>query len=101
MQKNLRLENVASRFGGEEFSIILRNVDAALGHSIAERIRKTIASGPIEHRGKSIPVTISIGIATLDGENFDTIEDLIHRADEHLYAAKEKGRNQTISNIAA
>lgn len=101
LQKNLRLENVACRYGGEEFAIILRNVNAEVALFIAERLRKAIEAEKIMHRGKPIQITISIGIATLEGNNFQTIEDLIQKADEHLYEAKEGGRNRTIVKKAA
>ncbi len=101
LQKNLRLENVACRYGGEEFAIILRNVNADLALMIAERLRKSIEAEKVVFRGKDIKITISIGLATLDGSNFETIEDLIQKADENLYAAKEGGRNRTVLKKAA
>ena len=101
LAKQIRMENIACRFGGEEFSIILRNVGADLAFSIAERIRMGIEKEKLEFKGKNIPVTISIGIATLDSENFDTFEDLIQAADENLYEAKDGGRNRTILKKAA
>ena len=99
--KNLRLENIACRYGGEEFAIILRNVNADLALMIAERLRKQVEAEKIVYRGKEIRLTISIGIATLDGSNFETIEDLIQKADENLYSAKEGGRNRTVLKKAA
>jgi len=96
LQKNLRLENICCRYGGEEFAVILRNVNGDLAYVIGERIRTSIEAEKINYRGKTIQVTVSIGIATLEDEEFETIEDLIQRADEHLYEAKEGGRNRTI-----
>ncbi len=99
--KHLRLENISCRYGGEEFAIILRNVAGDIAHTIAERLRKAIEMEKIVFRGKPIQVTVSIGIATLEGNNFNTIEDLIQYADERLYEAKEQGRNRTIFKNAA
>jgi two-component system, cell cycle response regulator len=99
--KHLRLENIAARYGGEEFSIILRNVDDNQALMIAERLRRAIEGEKIAFRGNILQVTISIGIATLDGKNFETIEDLIHKADEHLYEAKENGRNRIVMKKVA
>ncbi|MBI4404956.1 MAG: GGDEF domain-containing protein [Deltaproteobacteria bacterium] len=99
--KHLRLENIAARYGGEEFAVILRNVNSDQALFIAERLRKAIESEKISYRGKDIEVTVSIGIATLENKNFETIEDLIQRADDYLYEAKEKGRNRTILKKAA
>lgn len=101
LQKSLRLENIACRYGGEEFAVILRQVNGDLALMIAERLRKAVEAEKINFRGKNISVTISIGIATLDNANFETIEDLIQRADDHLYEAKEGGRNRTILKRAA
>ncbi len=99
--KNLRLENVAARYGGEEFAIILRNVPGDMGMVIAERLRKSIENERIVYRGKILQVTVSIGVATLDGKNFETLEDLIRSADENLYEAKEGGRNRIVVKKAA
>lgn len=99
--KHLRHENVAARFGGEEFAVILRNVDSELALVIAERCRSAIETEKVNYRQQAISVTVSIGIATLEGKNFDTIEDLIRNADENLYEAKEGGRNRTVLKKAA
>src|SRR6476620_9446636 len=101
LQKQLRLENIACRYGGEEFAIILRNVNAEVALMIGERLRKAIETEKILYRGKTISITISIGIATLEDNNYETIEDLIQKADENLYEAKETGRNKTILKRAA
>jgi diguanylate cyclase (GGDEF)-like protein len=99
--KNIRLENIACRYGGEEFAIILRNVDGEKALQIAERVRASIAAEKIVFRDKTISVTVSAGIATLLSNNFDTIDDFIQRADEHLYEAKQSGRNRVIMKMAA
>ncbi len=101
LHKNLRLENVACRYGGEEFAVILRGVKGTSAAQIAERVRKSVESETFSFKDQAIKVTISVGIATLEGTNFDTSEDLIHRADEHLYEAKETGRNKTVVKSAA
>lgn len=99
--KNLRLENISCRYGGEEFAILFRNVGGELALTIAERLRKAIEGERIFYRGKPISITVSIGIATMDTDNFNTIEDFIQHADEHLYEAKEQGRNCTVIKKAA
>ncbi len=101
LQKHLRLENIACRYGGEEFAIILRNVGSELAANIGERLRAAIEMEKMHYRGKDIKVTISVGIATLENQNFETIEDLIQKADQYLYEAKEGGRNRTVWNRAA
>jgi two-component system, cell cycle response regulator len=99
--KSLRMENIACRYGGEEFAIILRHARPDQALLVAERLRTAIAAEKIEYENKLIPITISVGIATLEKNNFDTIDDLIKKADEHLYQAKEEGRNRTILKDAA
>ena len=94
--QHLRLENIACRYGGEEFAIILRNVGGDLAEHIAERLRKAVESEKVVYRETPIQITVSIGIATLENQNFDTIEDLIQQADQHLYEAKQTGRNRTV-----
>lgn len=102
LQQHLRLENIACRYGGEEFAIILRNVGDDLAGHIGERLRKAIESETIDHRGTAIKITVSIGVATFENNNLETIEDLIQRADSHLYEAKNTGRNKIVcKKIAA
>lgn len=99
--KNTRLENIACRFGGEEFAIILRTVKAETAFTISERLRKMIEAETINYRSQLIRCTLSIGIASMDNESYDTIEDFIRAADENLYSAKELGRNRSIQKKAA
>lgn len=98
LAKHVRLENVACRYGGEEFSVILRNCSAELAHTVAERLRISFENERITFRDKEIKITVSIGIATLVKENFATMEDFIQKADEFLYEAKRTGRNRTITS---
>ncbi|MCB0416313.1 MAG: GGDEF domain-containing protein [Bdellovibrionaceae bacterium] len=101
LHKSLRLENIACRYGGEEFAIILRNVDATTAMQIAERVRLNVEKQPVTYRNENIFITISLGVATFENGNFETIEDFIRTADECLYAAKQGGRNRTVMREAA
>ncbi|MEZ4750072.1 MAG: GGDEF domain-containing protein [Bdellovibrionota bacterium] len=101
LHKSLRLENIACRYGGEEFAIILRNVDATVAMQIAERVRLNVEKQPVTYRNENIFITISLGVATFENGNFETIEDFIRTADECLYAAKQGGRNRTVTREAA
>jgi diguanylate cyclase (GGDEF)-like protein len=94
IQEAIRDEDILARYGGEEFSVILRGTDAEGALILAERIREVVALTPFKFEKSSIPVTISLGIATLDGKNFKKSSDLIAKADECLYASKENGRNK-------
>jgi diguanylate cyclase (GGDEF)-like protein len=80
------------RLGGEEFAMVLREPlkDAV---ALAERVRAAVAAQSIETREIALPVTISIGVAQSDAEG-STSADLLRRADEQLYRAKEEGRNR-------
>jgi two-component system cell cycle response regulator len=80
------------RVGGEEFAIVLQNADRVDGLAQAERIRSVVAQERIEHHGRRIPLTISLGVAELvPGE---TSTQLYTRADQLLYASKHAGRNR-------
>lgn len=94
----LRDSDVLTRYGGDEFIVMLTNTSSQGSSGIAERIRSTIAShcfkltnAPGEEHG--IRVTASIGLASL-GDGVDSIGTLILIADENLYHAKQEGRNQ-------
>ena len=86
---HLRAEDQLGRLGGEEFLILLPDTDGDAATHMAERVRAEVASAPTP-----VPVTVSIGLATWDGE---ASEDLLHRADEALYAAKDAGRDRVMA----
>jgi len=91
----LRNEDVACRYGGEEFTILLQEADAAIALDRAEEIHRAVATLDVEHRRQKLgPVSVSIGIASYP-QHGDSPEHLIHRADRALYTAKEQGRNRT------
>jgi diguanylate cyclase (GGDEF)-like protein len=90
----VRSEDVACRYGGEEFTIVMQEADAALALDRAEEIRKEVAALDVLHRGHSLgQVTISIGIASYP-QHGDSLDLLLRRADQALYAAKNSGRDQ-------
>lgn len=91
---NLRSIDVPARLGGEEFAILLAGSDKHDAMAMAERMREQIAGIEIEHELGPVRVTVSIGAATIlaDDANADVV---LNRADEALYEAKERGRNQT------
>lgn len=90
----LRGEDWFARVGGEEFAIIERAADERQVRTMAERIRRTVESHRFTWEGRAVPVTISLGVATLWGENFRSIDALVRTADEFLYKAKQAGRNR-------
>jgi two-component system cell cycle response regulator len=92
--------DLACRLGGEEFLIIMPDTDKARAVQIGERVRECVAGAPFRIAdGSEITVTVSVGLATLDGAQ-DTSELLFKRADSALYAAKRRGRNQVAEDAA-
>jgi diguanylate cyclase len=81
-----------ARIGGEEFVIILPETDAKQAKPCIEKLRKIIESKILSVNQQSIKVTMSFGIAEMGPE--ESIADLMERADQALYKAKNKGRNQ-------
>jgi diguanylate cyclase (GGDEF)-like protein len=92
MKKTLRSEDLAARFGGEEFIILLPLTTLHQARVLAERIRTEIARHDFLENGHS--VTASFGVSQLAAD--ETIQQFIKRADSALYQAKESGRNQTV-----
>jgi diguanylate cyclase (GGDEF)-like protein len=95
LKSELRLEDVACRYGGEEFCILLPQTPINEAAAIAERIRRKIAdtSYPFGQNQPEGKVTISIGISTLS-RHVDTSAAIIDAADRALYDAKRKGKNR-------
>lgn len=101
IRKSIRGIDLACRYGGEEFVIVMPETDMAVAALVAERIRRKVASEPfrIEQGVKSLDVTISIGLAALAGRE-DTGATLLKRADQALYRAKRDGRNRVVADAA-
>jgi len=89
LQKNMRKQDIAGRYGGEEFLIILPSCSVENGLIIAERIRDQVEN--LNFTTDGLKITISMGLVGWDGENS---EDLIKKADVLLYQAKDVGRNR-------
>jgi diguanylate cyclase (GGDEF)-like protein len=95
LKSALRAADVASRYGGEEFCILLPQTAMAEAGVIADRIRQRVSSTQFPH-GKSQPlgrVTISVGVSTFS-KNLDTSENMIAAADRALYRAKSLGKDR-------
>ena len=98
---NVRAIDLACRYGGEEFVVIMPDTALGEAEAIAERLRRHVAGSPFHVAGVDDPlsVTISVGVAaTLDAA--DTAQDLLKRADDAVYDAKAKGRNLVIARAA-
>ncbi len=90
----LRVEDVFARYGGEEFVVLLRNIDVAGAGRAAERLRAATAATRPVFRGSLIPVTISVGCATLAECEIASCASLLELADRRLYRSKSAGRNR-------
>jgi diguanylate cyclase (GGDEF)-like protein len=95
--ESLRKVDIASRWGGEEFLILLPESDQQRSFIVAERLRKAIEQLKIQYKNTVVKTTMSFGVATWKktAENFDLF---IKQADENLYRAKEEGRNRVIAS---
>jgi two-component system cell cycle response regulator len=100
IRKSIRGIDLACRYGGEEFVVVMPETDLAVATMVAERLRRRIASEPfpIQQGARSIEVTSSIGIAAL-GSN-DNAASVLKRADQALYRAKRDGRNRVVPDAA-
>ena len=98
IHQNIRGFDIASRYGGEEFAIILTETDLNAAYTIAERLRKKIEDAVYKNGRKDINITISIGLAQFNHEKDKSGIDLIKRADTALYEAKAQGRNRVLKS---
>ena len=95
LQKFTRKSDVVSRWGGEEFVMLLSNTDFEGALVIAEKLRATVENQVLVlEENQELKFTISIGVSAVDTQNDLNIEAAINRADEALYEAKESGRNK-------
>lgn len=91
LQGRLRTSDLAVRWGGEEFLLLLKGCHEKEARFMAEALRAAVAAAPVMAGGQAIPVSASIGLAC--HADAESIESLIGRADKALYAAKQGGRN--------
>ncbi|MBP0440784.1 PleD family two-component system response regulator [Tianweitania sediminis] len=100
LRKNVRGIDLACRFGGEEFVVVMPDTSADVAHSVAERIRGEVAARPFAVGRDGVPheVTVSVGVAQM--QLGDTPAVLMKRADIALYDAKTSGRNRVVAAAA-
>jgi diguanylate cyclase (GGDEF)-like protein len=94
LQKAIRTPDTAARYGGEEFVILLPETESSQAILFAERLRKLVENSPVQNGDVSISLTASFGVAGYGTKGEKTLDQLISRADQALYQAKGKGRNQ-------
>jgi len=95
IKQSLRADDIPSRFGGEEFTVLLPITDRVNAWMVAERLRTNIASMNVPWKTPLPQVTISLGICTFENSMDTDALEIIRRADEALYISKSRGRNRT------
>jgi diguanylate cyclase (GGDEF)-like protein len=93
LRSELRPYDLAGRYGGEEFLLILPTCDLAAAARRAEQLRLSISEDPIQTHAGSLPVTLSLGVTVSRAEAQFSVQELLQQADHALYRAKERGRN--------
>ena len=96
IKENIREIDIAGRYGGEEFCVILPDTDRQGVLYAAERIRQAVEKAVIRAYDAEVQITLSIGVSTYP-HNAEAIEGLIEKADSALYTAKRDGRNRVCS----
>src|SRR5690606_37358384 len=100
LKRNIRGIDLACRFGGEEFVVLMPDTDYQQAELVAERVRQSIAERVFEvNAGRPLTVTVSAGV-TLNESAADTADTLIKRADVALYRAKREGRKRVVFDAA-
>ena len=101
LRQNVRGIDLACRFGGEEFVVVMPDTEPQVAALVAERVRASIESAPFAiGSGKTaIAVTVSVGVSSVRGSG-DSVEALMKRADLALYEAKRAGRNRVVAKAA-
>ena len=98
IKARIRREDIMGRYGGEEFIIVLPEIDHPNAMIIAEKIRRIVERHKFVFEGVPIKVTISVGVATAWPE-LSVPEEFIKKADENLYKAKNAGRNRCVGEF--
>jgi two-component system cell cycle response regulator len=90
VSETIRTEDLFCRYGGEEFAVIMRESTEDRAVAFAERLRRLVQATPFVWNDLPIPLTISLGVATLQDGNFRLPEELVAAADRYLFRAKDR-----------
>lgn len=90
-------DDLLARYGGEEFAAVLTETDRVAAAELAEQLRRSVEELSFSFEGRPYSVTISLGVASIHGDESLIPQALIRRADECLYRAKREGRNRVVS----
>jgi len=93
----VRREDLFARYGGEEFALVLVETNPEQAHEVAERIRASIEAKPFWFESVAVPVTVSVGVASIKTQVETSAGALLKEADEKLYEAKRTGRNRVVA----
>jgi len=93
VQRRVRSIDLVSRWGGEEILVALVGASENEAYEVAEDIRKNVSRSPVKTASGYVQITISGGVASCSGEDFDSV---VKRADEALYKAKKSGKNRIV-----
>ena len=94
LKEGLRASDSIARYGGEEFAVIMPETAASGAMTVAERLREAVAFTVLEHEGQKLELTMSFGVVSLLPGEDHSKTDLLKRADQALYRAKNCGRNK-------
>ena len=94
LKRQARAGDVLSRFGGEEFVLLMPNTSLGNAQNMAERLRAGAQRLVISHDGRTLRFTVSLGVSSTDTVDNATPGELLVAADKGLYLAKERGRNR-------
>lgn len=94
-----RESDFCCRYGGEEFALLLERATGEAALQLAERLRLAVEGLDLTFEGRSIPLTLSAGVAAFPEVHVKTASELLLLADEALYEAKGQGRNQCLLNV--
>lgn len=95
IKDNIRVGDIACRYGGDEYVVVMSNVNSEIAYKRAESLRRGIARQSIVHRNENVNISVSIGIAMFP-EHGSLREVLFQKADQALYEAKRRGKNRVV-----
>ncbi len=97
LKSEVRMDDLLARYGGEEFAAVLPETDHGRAVELAERLRQAAEIQVFSFEGRRYEVTLSLGVASTQGDKTLSPQELIRRADQRLYQAKHEGRNRVVS----
>lgn len=98
LRERLRTNDIPARLGGEEFALLLPETDLAEAVEVAEKVRQLVQQQPfVSEEGQRFEASITCGVSAFHGTE-ETVEAILHRADQNLYDGKRAGRNRVVAD---